>query len=380
MEIARSGTIRDMRQDRDWIFWTTLLVTFVLVIHNGTEPVFLLAFALLPVLILAYVFKKSLIPLVVYILVFGVLGRYTRYMRETYASDAILAVRDFIGYFLAGKNVYHEIVMAQSGPTPFTYLPFSLFWYLSAQVIGIDLRFFEMMVSCMVAPLVYFIGRGVKTARHVPLVAVVALTPFLLDLSADGSNDNSAVVLLLISIACLVWSKQKKNAMLAMCSAIALGLAATFKHYVAFYLLFFIPYLWQNKNGFMISSKKYLFITGATIAVLSIPFFIASPSGFWRSLFFIEIGNFHTTWGWNIWVLLRDAAGVIATKQTMWLVRTIVTLITAVGFWKFFRLHSLGRVCIAAGTTLLVYLVLSNWTTYAYFTFLLPILILGFLP
>ncbi|MEK7587206.1 MAG: hypothetical protein AAB457_00040 [Patescibacteria group bacterium] len=132
-----------MEEDRGALFWTTITMAFVLLVHNGTEPLFLVAMALLPVLIFQFLYKKTLWPLAVYLIIFGLLGRYTRYFRQTYASDTLLAIQDHIGYFLAGKNVYEQVVMAQSGPTPFTYLPFSLFWYLPARLLTIDLRFFR---------------------------------------------------------------------------------------------------------------------------------------------------------------------------------------------------------------------------------------------
>lgn len=356
------------------IFWTTIVITFVLLIHNGTEPVFLVAFAMMPVIILLFLTKPTLKPLIIYLLIFGVLGRYTRYFRETYASDALLAIKDFIGYFLAGKNVYSQIVMAQSGPTPYTYLPFALLWYLPAQVLLVDLRFFEMLVSSLVPIVYYVIGRVRHTVYHIPVVAVIALTPFLLDLSADGSNDNSAIFLLLLSILLFFSSSGRKNVQTATISAVVLGLAATFKHYVWFYFIYFALFLWQTKTFLPISHKRYFIIFLITAGLLCLPFIILSPSGFWRSIFFIEIGNFHSTWGWNIWVALRDGFGIIITKEQMWMVRTIATGCTIIGFWRFFRFSSIGRVTTATSVTLLVYLILSNWTTYAYFTFLVPLL------
>ena len=235
--------MKKLQEDHGGIFWTTITISFVLLVHNGREPVFLIALAILPILIVLFLRKPNLLPIAIYLLIFGALGRYTRYFRQTYASDTLLAIKDHIGYFLAGKNVYEQIVMAQSGPTPFTYLPFSLFWYLPARLLSIDLRWFEMLVSALVAPLVLMYGRILKTWKHLPVVAVVALTPFLLDLSADGSNDNSAIFLLLAALALFVRGTVKKLDKATVLSAIVLGLAASFKHYMAFFLIFFLPYI-----------------------------------------------------------------------------------------------------------------------------------------
>lgn len=369
--------MKESPEDRTNTFWTAVAIAFVLLVHNGREPVFLAAMAMVPLFILLFLGNKKLLPFAIYLIIFGALGRYTRYFRQTYASDTLLAIKDHIGYFLAGKNVYNQVVMAQAGPTPFTYLPFSLFWYLPARLLTVDLRFFEMLVSMFVAPLVFLYGRILRTWKHLPVVAVVSLTPFLQDLSADGSNDNSAIFLLCVALVLLVQSVRTRGARWAIGSAVFMGLAFSFKHYLAFFALFFIPFLWKAKQFLPISHKKYLFYTVLTVGVVSLPFVLASPAGFFRSLFFIEIGNFHTVWGWNIWVGLRDGLGIVASRQEMWMVRTIATGVVALGLLKFFKLQTIQRVLVAAGITMFVYLMTSDWTTYAYFTFLVPLIGLG---
>lgn len=366
--------MKESPEDRTSTFWTAVAIAFVLLVHNGREPVFLIAMAVLPLIILLFLRNKKLLPFAMYLIIFGALGRYTRYFRQTYASDTLLAIKDHIGYFLAGKNVYDQVVMAQAGPTPFTYLPFNLFWYLPARLLTVDLRFFEMLVSTLVAPLVFVYGRIFRTWKHLPVVAVVAITPFLLDLSADGSNDNSAIFLLLGALVLLILKKVKKGKkgkMIEMASGMILGLAASFKHYLAFFMIFFVVYLVVKRMW------RYLGIVLATIGVVSLPFILASPAGFFRSLFFIEIGNFHEVWGWNIWVALRDGLGIVASRREMWLVRTVATGIVALGLLKFFKLHNVQRVLVASSITMLIYLMMSDWTTYAYFTFLVPLIGLG---
>lgn len=368
--------MKQLPEDRTTTFWTSVAIAFVLLVHNGREPVFLIALAILPILLLLFLRKPHLWPLAVYLLIFAALGRYTRYFRQTYASDTLLAIRDHIGYFLAGKNVYDQVVMAQAGPTPFTYLPFSLFWYLPARLLTVDLRFFEMLVSMAVVPLVFVYGRILRTWKHLPVVAVVALTPFLLDLSADGSNDNSAIFLLLVALLLFVCRfpelkqpqfRESRIAPTMVVSAVVLGLVASFKHYVVFFLIFFVPYLIGKRMW------RYVGIFLVTVGIVSLPFILASPAGFAKSLFFIEIGNFHSVWGWNIWVALRDGLGIVASRREMWLVRTIATGSVVLGLLKFFRLTSIQRVLIAGSVTMFVYLVTSDWTTYAYFTFLVPL-------
>lgn len=267
--------------------------------------------------------------------------------------------------------------MAQSGLTPFTYLPFSLFWYLPAYVLNIDLRFFEMLVSSLLPVLIFLYGRVLKTIKILPLLSVVSLTPFLIDLSADGSNDNSAIFILLSSIILFVYSMKNKSRFFAILSAIILGFAVSFKHHVFFYLLFFLPYIYQNKKLLVISNKRYIFYTLLTIFIFCGPFILIAPQGFFRSLTFIELTNWHKTWGWNIWVALRDASNFTLTTQQMWIVRTTITASTVFLLFRYFRLDSFNKVFVASGITMFIYLAFSQWTTYAYFTFLVPLLGLG---
>ena len=365
-------------REKSVLFWTSVLVSFVLLVHNGTEPVFLVAYALLPIVVFLFHKKQSPWPLVVYLLVFGALGRYTRYFRENYASDALLATRDYLGYFLSGRHPYKEMIMAQSGLTPFTYLPFSLFWYAPAQIFGVDLRFFEMVVSTAVPVVFALVGWAVGSLWQIlPALSVVALTPFLLDLGSDGSNDNSAIFLLLVSIALLLIAHRKKDSRWGLASAVSLGLAAAFKHYLAFYLLYFVPYAYVQRTIAYLPRNRYLLVLAGTLAVVVLPVILTAPAGFWRSIHFIEISNWHKTWGWNVWVAIRDGLGLVVSKEMMWVTRTALTLGTIAWCFRFLKLARIRSVFIATGVTMLAYLILSNWTSYAYFTFLVPILALA---
>lgn len=42
------------KDDKEWIFWITIVVSFVLIEHNSADPFFLFAFSLLPLLILLF--------------------------------------------------------------------------------------------------------------------------------------------------------------------------------------------------------------------------------------------------------------------------------------------------------------------------------------
>ncbi|MCL5970920.1 MAG: hypothetical protein M1450_05490 [Patescibacteria group bacterium] len=372
--------MNNIKENSEWIFWTTLVVSFVLLEHNGTEPLFLIAYAFIPLLVLIFYFKRSFWTVVFYLLLIGFLGRYTRYFRGVYSSDVLPTINDFIGYFVHGKNVYGELVYARTGLIPFVYLPFTIYWYLPARILNIDFRFFEMIVSAFV-PIVFFLSTWtVKNKWKVlPVLSVISLTPFLLDLAADGSNDNSAIFLLLTSIAFLAFSRVRKSAKLAMLSAIFLGFAITFKHYSFFYLLFFVPFAFKNENFLSISFKKYFLVVLLIFVIIALPFFLRSPIGFLKSFVYVEVSNQanHPIWGWNIWLALKQLFNFVPNIQLVWLTRTFAVIVTVASSFLFLKINKFNKVFVAASITILVYLIFSQWTTYAYFTFLVPLLCLS---
>lgn len=356
------------------IFWSTITVAFVLLVHNGREPLYLIALTGIPILVAIFYYKRSLLPLALYLMAIGVLGRFTRYYRQNYASDTLLATRDYIGYMLAGKNVYRELIMTNFGLTPFSYLPASLFWYLPAYVMMIDLRFFEMLVATLIPIAFYLYGRLTKSWHFLPLLAVVAVTPFLLDLSADGSNDNSGIFLLLLSLIFFRTFQISKNMKILYLSAMMLAVAAAFKHYVFFLLAFFLPYVFIVRKTLSHGSGKFFLLFFSTIGLISLPFILGAPDGFIRALTYVELRPTYPIWGWNIWVGLRDGFGIIIPVQTMWMVRLICTIGTVLITLKCMTYKRMWETYLGAIMTMLVYLVFSWWTTYAHFTFLVPLI------
>lgn len=363
-------------RETSYIFWTTIVISFVLLVHNGTEPLFLFALSSIAFIIIVFLWKKNLWPVLCYLLLIGVLGRYGRYVRESYASDTILALRDFIGYFLAGKNVYAQHTMATTGKVPFTYLPFALFWYLPSYLFSFDYRLFEVGISSVNLLIYLAFIKLTNTIKFTPIFAILSLTPFLLDLSADGSTDNSAVFLLIFSVLLFILAVKKKNRNAATASAIIFGLANAFKHYVWFFTFFFIPYLMYARIKFPIAKKNFLLISFIVFAGITLPFVLAAPKGFWESLTLIEMRQGYRVWGWNIWSGLQ-LLGMSFSKQQIWLTRTIMTIGTGLGLILFFQPKTLQKVFIASAVTLLMYLMFSVWTTYAYFTFLVPLFALA---
>ena len=206
-----------------------------------------------------------------------------------------------------------------------------------------------------------------------PLLAIVATTPFLLDLSADGSNDNSGTFLLLVALIFFRLAVKKKNIRQFYISAVLLAVSAAFKHYVFFLLTFFLPYVFMLGKSWHASRRFFLFFFG-TIGLISLPFIFGAPTGFLRALSYVELRPTYPIWGWNIWAALRDGFGIILSVQSMWIVRLVGTIGTALVILKVMSFRRLWETYLGAVMTMLVYLVLSWWTTYAHFTFLVPLI------
>ena len=81
--------------------------------------------------------------------------------------------------------------------------------------------------------------------------------------------------------------------------------------------------------------------------------------------------------GGNIWVALRDGFGIMVSRK-----ENVVRANYGNGCYdhwavEVFPAADTRDVCIAGSVSMLVYLVTSEWTTYAYFTFLVPLIALS---
>lgn len=361
-------------------FFITLAVIFVLLVHNGFTPLYIIALFLLPFFIPLFyrlASQKVFLSLSAYLILFGFLGRYERYLRQNYASDVLLVTKDFIGLLLSGKNPYNELIYMANGLAPFLYLPFELFWYLPARLIFLDLRFFEAMVSVGVPVLLFLFIRRQKFWAGLPVLAVVSLTPFLLDLAADGSNDNSAIFLLLTSIFFLRLAFESKNRQYPIISAIFLGLALSFKHYSFIYFGFLLIFLLNSRHRLNFNVTRYLKTVFITLGLFFLPFVLTAPGGFWRSLSYIDSRPGHAIWGWNLWVVFESYWQFVPEDYVIQAIRILAVLLTIIACLKFLKINRLDKVLSATVLTIFVYLFLSKWTSYAYFTFVVPLVCLN---
>src|SRR5438105_3583395 len=141
------------------------------------------------------------------------------------ASDVLDVTADAVRQALLGLNPWgHGYITSRPAGAPFPYGPLELLWYATA--VG-DPRQLELFVSCAI--LAFFAIRG----RPVGL-AVYALAPTIILTSADGSNDTSAGLFILVAL--VVAAKRP------WLGAALLALAVAFKPYAAAWVPAMIAY------------------------------------------------------------------------------------------------------------------------------------------
>ena len=133
-------------------------------------------------------------------------------------SDVSDVIRGAINMALHGGNPY-GIGYDPTRPLgePFPYGPLALLWYLPAD----DPRVLELVVSGIIMAALMIRGRPLG-------LAIWATSPMLVQLASDGSNDDSAGLLLLVALVVL---ERMPRA-----GAVLIGIAASFKIYALAWL------------------------------------------------------------------------------------------------------------------------------------------------
>lgn len=133
-------------------------------------------------------------------------------------SDVDETMRAAINLVLHGGNPY-GIGFDPTQPlgAPFAYGPLALLWYLPAD----DPRVLELIVSGVIMTALMIRGRPLG-------LAIWATSPMLVQLASDGSNDDSAALLLLVALVVLERMPRAGAALI--------GVAAAFKIYALAWL------------------------------------------------------------------------------------------------------------------------------------------------
>jgi hypothetical protein len=328
------------RQDGIGI-WLGLLVAVLLLYQTGTPPSAVVMCLILAaaVLLAAMRWRIGYLAIGVFVIVAVVLRLDT--MGHAY-SDVLTVTKAAIDFMLGGGNPYgHGYVESNPPGSPFAYGPLALLWYLPVRSDPIKLELFLSLVLLGV-----FAVRG----RMVGL-AVYATFPPLIVTAADGSNDTSAGLLLLIALLVAIRAPRAGAAVLAV--------AVAFKPYA---LAWLIPLVAYGGPSILIP------FAAATIVAWGPALLLWSPGAILRSLQRAESVHEVPYYALAYPVAERASIPEPVFSAIRFVAGGFVALTT-------FSLVRSSRSFIVAGVAIfLATLYLGWWSTFAYVAAIAPIL------
>ena len=244
---------------------------------------------------------------------------------------------------LSGLNPYEGGYANSSPPgAPFVYGPVALLWYLPFHA---DPRVLELGVSLGITGLLALRGRPLG-------LAVFALSPALLTIAADGANDTSAGLLLLVALVVAGIRPLLGGALLA----VAVG----FKLYAAAWLVPLV--LWAGIPA----------VTGfgaATLAIWLPALLLWGPGPMIGSLG-TALG-IHQTSYYSLAYVLESTLGQRLPQEAFERFRLVAGGATALASAPFVRSH--GSMILAGCLIYLATLFTGYWATFSYFGAIAPI-------
>ncbi len=204
--------------------WLGLLVAVLLLFQTGTPPeaVVLCLIAVTCTLLLSLRWRVGLLAIGV-LVICGVILRLDMHGRAF--SDVLTVTRAAVDQMLNGGNPYgHGFTESNPAGAPFAYGPLALLWYVPVKS---DPYRLELAISIVMLVALALRGRVLG-------LAIFATLPPLIVVAADGSNDTSAGLLILIALLLaprIPWA-----------GSAALGVAAAFKPYALAWLVPLVPY------------------------------------------------------------------------------------------------------------------------------------------
>jgi hypothetical protein len=204
--------------------WLGLLVAVLLLFQTGTPPQATVLCLLMAAatLLISLRWRVGLLAIGVLVVV-GIVLRLD--LQGKAFSDVLTVTQAAINQMLAGGNPYgHGFAESNPPGAPFAYGPLALLWYLPVKS---DPHRLELAISVLL--LLLFAVRG----RMLGL-ALFATLPPLVVVAADGSNDTSAGLLILVALL----AAQR----VPWLGAVVLGIAVAFKPYALAWLVPLVAY------------------------------------------------------------------------------------------------------------------------------------------
>lgn len=298
--------------------------------------------------------------------------RFTKLPLENY-SDVLRATREALDVLvLAHGNPYtHVFTSTYPIGSPFPYPPGEFLFYLPAYLWFDDITRVDLLASIAITACIVIAGVRVGFGR-VAIPAMLYATWLYSSFHAgDGSNDTSAAFLVILAIVLLALHERRPSRWLFILSAVAFGWAVAFKQFAVFVLVPTVRYLAVNVDA---RWRPYLAITGGTIALFGLPFFVQDPGAFIGQQ--IAALTFHTE---------RDGVNIASALARLGMVLpaavfTALEFAAAAGLllWTAIRpLRNLGQVTLAGSLAISLVILLAWWTSQDYWLYVGSIGLLG---
>jgi hypothetical protein len=298
-------------------------------------------------------------------------------------SDVYRATAEALATLAQGQNPYTHFFLSTTPPgSPFVYLPGELALYGIQHAIFGSLNDHDRWWGILTLLAMASVGPICGYGRAAVGTAIYAVFQMAIERSLDGSNDTALAFLTVTGCAVLAYASaaairgdERNASRLHDASAFILGWALATKALVWFIVPFLVLYVAAPRR------RRFLLVALGTLAVFTVPFFVASPAGFVHAL--TQMVEYHTTiYGLNLWTGLLDTGipslAALVPPMVVITVLRVVTLVVV--FWAMWRRATTLGFAVLQGTIALgAALFIAAWSTSSYYAYLTAIVI-GALP
>lgn len=257
-------------------------------------------------------------------------------------SDVLRVTEAAVQRMLAGGNPYGSGYEESIPPgAPFPYGPVALWWYVPA---GSALQVMEIASATVVAVILGLQGRIVG-------LAVYSSMAVLIQLSVDGSNDTSLGLLILVAF---MAARQRP-----LVGAAILAVAVGFKLSALAFVPLFVAWAGLRAGGVFVLTS--LLAWAPVLTAWGVGSFLRSAQ---------MANNLHSVTVWSLGKLVQDITGerLAILDQLRYVFGGVLALVTLP-----FR-RSLDHVILIGAAIYMVTLYGGNWSTFAYFAGLAPVI------
>ena len=285
-------------------------------------------------------------------------------------SDVLSATREALDVVLQGGNPYTHL-MTSTSPigSPFPYPPGEFLFYLPAYLWFGDISRVDIAASVAITACIVLAGLRVGYDRVVLPAMVYATWLFSSFHAADGSNDTSAALLVVVAITLLALNERWPSRWLLLASAVSFGWAIAFKQFAIFLLVPAVRYVAGRGSW-----RLYLAVAGGTLAAFVLPFFVRDPLAFVGQQ--VAALTFHTEHsGVNI---AGGLAGMgIHPPGTVFTALELFAAVVLLALGAIVPTGSLGRATLMGAGAVAVVILLAPWTSQGYWLYVGSVGLLG---